>query len=198
MVKIAAIGSYEGAAAAGDAAEAVAKLDAILEGKGSGDILTADEAAAIKECLAAIGADAAEWSVDDAWIGEGACEYAAEGAGIEVAAAFKAGVEQAMDRNRMLWNVNIGVKKAGGEAEAQKIKWAYRIVSFGTNDMTGEPCIIFDRAYERTVKDSVTIGKFNAGELVNATRMDFTAFKQWGFFAAGKCWITTGEGTVEF
>ena len=198
MVKIAAIGSYEGAVAGGDAAEAAAKLEALLAGKGSGDILTADEAAAVKECLAAIGADKAEWSVDDAWIGEGACEYAAAGAGIEVAAAFKAGVEQAMDRNRMLWNVNIAVAKAGGEAEAQKIAWAYRIVSFGTNDVTGEPCIIFDRAYDRVVKDDVTLAKFNAGEAVSATRMDFTAFKQWGLYAAAKCAVTTAEGTVEF
>ena len=175
--------------------DACFKIADIAENKTMGYVLTDEEYAEVWDCLATIGNAETSISDDGSLQGKNHIEYDIEGQGITVRTKADLSCTGVWDRTRMEWIGNIAVQKTAGEAEAVRLRFTYRFLSFGL-DPENKPVLQYNFTFVRDQNANEFVSQFNKGEEVSSASVGTSSNVQWGFCIIASCKIVTSESTI--
>lgn len=184
---IAAVGSYSGCenveADLQERAEALEKLEAMLEGYEMGDAIAESDLAQLQSLLPVIGAENVRLSDDGALVGEGDFDFEASGFGCYFATKGYLGSEGHGEGRTDMW-LSMDVEKLNGTVGILSYKFVFNAYSFGTGP-SGAVKLLFKREFERS---------FDQPNAAAGSYYDLSTNTQTGFLYTAKCIVQTTEG----
>lgn len=157
--------------------------------------LSEEEFELIAHCLDLIGSEEASVSEDGSLQGKGSISFDTPPAAPLLRVATDIEVKNVWDRTRHEWACTMGLQKLAGCPDAEKACFTFHFASFGASDQ-GEPVVLFDFSYERTMDAPSQIRNFNKGAALKASEYDITSNVQWGYLIVAHCRIFLADGTV--
>lgn len=159
------------------------------------NVLTDEEYSVLSLCLDSVGSEEVSLADDGSIQGRSVISYTVEKNGIEAEISSDFAVRNVWDRTRREWACTMGLRKLRGDARATKMDFEFMFASFGFSD-AGEPIVLFDFSYERSVDAPSQLQGFNKGGQLKVSEYDITSNVQWGYLIVANCRMFFEDGTV--
>ena len=181
------------------ASDAVSHVERILSdvSNRNDNRLSEEEFELISHCLDVIGSEETTVSDGGSLQGKGQILFDAPDESPLLRITTDIEVKNVWDRSRHEWACTMGLEKLAGCPNAEKACFSFHFASFGASDH-GEPIVLFDFAYERTMDAPSQLRNFNKGAALKASEYDITSNVQWGYLIVAHCRIFFTDGTVLF